>query len=202
MVNFHRHVLRALRRLADGSYSGSMPRALDLYQLQFETVVCVDKDGVASSTGGHGRSSTRAGAKVTSSPPQTTVPPTRGGVERLNTECNGATGVGSTQPDGFSPIDFLANSTGFSFGIPVPNQTNDKGPDQLPTFDENDSSSLLSMEFMIYDDLVADIGGTARFFDQDFRNSVLFGSTPPPPVSGDAGSAQGIGIQTPSQMYR
>ena len=159
----------------------------------------IDKNGVASPIGGHGKSSTRAGANITSSPPQTTVPPAKRGDEPPNTEYDGPTGAGPPQSDVFSPIDFLAHSRGFSFGIPVPDQTQGKEPDQPPKFDGNDTSSLLSMELMIYDDLMTDIGGTARFFDQDFRNSVLFG--PPPPVLGDNGSVQDIRVQTPSQMY-
>jgi len=187
--------------LADGSYSGSIPRASDLY-LQSETVVYIDKDGVASSTDGHGRPSTRAGAKITSSPQATVpLPPAKRGDERLDTEYDEPIGVDPPQPDVFSPIDFLANSTGFPFGIPVPDQAQGKGPDQLPRFDRNDASSLLSMELMIYDDLMTDIGGTARFFDQDFRNSVLFGPTPPPPAFGDTGPIQDTGVQTPNQMY-
>ena len=200
-MDFYRAVLKVLRGLADGSYSGPTPRASDLYRHQFEIAVGIDKNGVASSVGGHGRPSTCAEATITNSPPQTTVQPTKRGVERLNAEYNGPVSVDPAQSDIFSPIDFLASSTGFSFGIPAPIQAKDKGPDQLPRFDGNDASSLLSMELMIYDDLMTDIGGTAKFFDQDFRNSVLFGSTPPPPALGDVGSIHDTGIQTPSQMY-
>jgi len=198
-VNFHSDGLRVLRGLAGGSYSGSTPRASDLYRLQFEVVVYIGKDGVASFTSGHGRPCTRAGAKTTNPPPQTAVPPVKRGDEPLSTEYNGPSGVGHPQPDVFSPIDFLANSTGFSFGFPIPDQTQGKGPDQPPKFDGNDTSSLLSMELMIYDDLMSDIGGTAKFFDQDFQNSVLFG--PPPPASGNNGPVQNTRVQTPSQMY-
>ena len=201
MVNFHRHILRVLRGLADGSYIGSTPRASDLFRHQFETVVYIDKDGVASSTGGRGRPNTRAGAKFTNSPPQTTVPPTKRGDGQLNTGYNGPTGIRPPQPDVFSPIDFLTNSTGFPFGIPIQDQAQGKVPDQPPKFDGNDTSPLLSMELMIYDDLMTDIGGTARFFDQDFQNSVLFGPTPPPPAPGDNGSVQHVRFQTPNQMY-
>jgi len=156
-----------------------MPRFSDLYRLQFETVVYVNEDGVASSTSGHGRSSTRTGTKTQNSPQMA------------------APSDVPTQPSGLSPLEFLTNSTGFPFGIPVPDQAKDKGPDQSSKVDGDDASSLLSMELMIYDELMSDIGGTARFFDQDFRNSVLFGSTPPE----DTGSVQGMGIQTPGQTY-
>jgi hypothetical protein len=202
MAHFYRDLLRVLRGLADGSYDGWVPKVEDLYRLQFETVTYIDKDGVVSSTGEHGRPSTRAGAKIMDPPPQMAVPPTKQGIEQLNTEYNGATGVERSQPSGFSPIDFLANSTSFSFGTPVSSRAKYEGSDKPPKLDGSDTSSLLSMEFMIYNDLMTDIGGTASFFDRGFRDSVLFGSTPtPPPAPEDTGSVQGVEFQSPSTMY-
>ena len=183
--------------MANGSYDGWTPRALDLYRLQFETLISIDKDGIISSAGGPGRPSTRASSKITDPPPQTTIPPTEQGAGQLNTECNGTTVVEPTQLNGFSPIDFLANSTSFPPRAPVSDQVKCEGSDQPPELDENDAPSLLSMEFMVYNDLMTDIGGTARFFDKNFRNSVLFEPTPPE----DTGFVQGMGFQTPGTVY-
>lgn len=193
MGYFRRGVLRVLRGLADGSYDGRIPRAEDMYRLQVETAIYIDRDGVSSSTGRHERPSLREGPKTTDPPAQMTVPLTKQGAEQPNTECNETSGIKPTQQNVFSPLDFLTNSTGFSFGTPISFLTRDEGSSRPPELDGNDTSPLLSMEFMIYNDLLADIGGTAKFFDQDFRNPALFGSasTPSPEVEG-AGSAQDV----------
>ena len=198
-MNFHRGIIRILRGLADNSLEGWAPKASDLYRLQFERVVYVDKDGAISSTDGHRGPGTQAGAKRADSPPQVTEP-TKRDAERPNDERDGVIDVEPTRANGFSPIDFLANSTSFAFGIPVSDQAKDKGPDQPSEFGGN-NTSLLSMELMIYDDLMTDIGGSARFFDQNFRNSVLFGSTPPPSAPELTGFPEGTGFQTPGTMY-
>lgn len=188
--------------MADGSYDGWTPRVEDLYRLQFEAIIYIDKDGVVSSTDGHGRPSPRASVKVTDPQGQINVPPTKQGVEQLNTEPNVTSDIGPIQRNEFSPIDFLASSTSFSFGIPGLSLAKDEPSGQPPELDGNDMSSLLPMELMMYSDLMTDIGGATGFFDQDFRSSVLFGSTPTPPVTTeDAGSVQGGEFQTPSTIY-
>ena len=189
-------MLTLLRGLTDGSYDGWTPRAFDLYRLQSDTIIYVGKDGAVSSVSGHRGPGTKAGEKIATPQPQVTVPPVSQGDEQLSTEFHGAIDVEPAQPNIFSPINFLANSTSFSFRTPVSDRVRDEGFDRPPRLDGNDPS-LLSTEFIVYNDLMTDIGGTARFFDQDSRNSALFGSIPP----GDTGSVQGIGFQTPSMMY-
>jgi hypothetical protein len=203
MIHFYRGMLRVLRGLADGSYSGWTPRVEDLCRLQLEAVMYIDKDGFVSSTSGHGKPNTRVSAKTTGPPPRMTAPPTKQGAEQLSAEQNGTTGVEPGRPDAFSPIDFLATSMGFSFGTPVSSPAKGEGSHQpLPNLDGNGTSSLLSMEFVMYNDLMTDIGGSASFFDQGIRDSVLFGSTPTPlSASEDTGSVQGMGFQSPDTMY-
>ena len=179
--------------MADGSYAGCIPRVERLYQLQFETVTCIDRDGVVSSSGRYGGPSTRAGAKTADSPVQITVPPARQGVEQLNAERNGTSGIKPNRQKGLSPIDFLANSTSFSFGTPTSSLAKGDGSGQPSNFDRNDMTPLFPIEFMMYNDLMTDIGETARFFDQDSRNPILFGSIPTPsPAMEDPGSVQGM----------
>jgi len=192
-------MLRILRGLADGSCDGL--KVGDLYRLQFETVMYIDKDGVVSSTSGYWGPGTRAGTKFKDAPAQLTVPLAEKGAEQLNTEYKETSGVKPVQPNEFSPIDFLAKSTSFSFGTPPSSLTKDEGSNQPSRVDGSDTS-LLSMGLMVYNNLVTDIGGTTRFFDQDFRNSVLFGSTPTtgPPAPEDTRSAQGMESQSPSAM--
>ncbi|KAF9643134.1 hypothetical protein BDM02DRAFT_3192157 [Thelephora ganbajun] len=196
-----REILRVLRGLAGGSYGGWIPRVEDLYRLQSEAVMYIDRDGVASSLSGHGRPSTRAGTKITNPLVQTTVPTTNQGAEKLNNEHKGTSGTGPIQPDGFSSIDFLANSTSFSFGTPVSSLAKDEESGRPHKLDRNDMS-LFPMELMMYNDLMMDIGGTTRFFDQDFRNSILFGSIPtPPPATEDTRSVQDTEFRGPNTMY-
>lgn len=198
MMHFYRGMLRVLRGVADGW----TPGVEDLCRLQLEAVVYIDKDGFVSSTSGHGKPNTRVSAKITDPPPRMAAPPTKQSAEQLSDEQNGTTGVEPTRPDAFSPIDFLANSMGFSFGNPVSSQAKGEGSHQPPNFDGNGTSSLLSMEFMMYNDLMTDIGGSASFFDRGIRDSVLFGSIPTPlSASEDTGSVQGMGFQSPDMMY-
>lgn len=162
----------------------------------------IDKNGVISSTGRLGRSSFRANTEFTDPQGRTTVPPTKQGVEQMNTEPNATSGTGPTQGNGFSAIDFLANSTSFSSGTPISSLARGGLSGQPPKLDGNDMS-LLPMEFMMYNNLMTDIRGTTGFFDQDFRSSVLFGSTPVPPVTVEnVGSVRGREFQAPSTMHR
>jgi hypothetical protein len=203
MAHFDRDFLRVLRGLADGSYDEWIRGVEDLCRLRFETFIYIDRDGVVSSTGGHGMPDPRASAKTTDPQGQIAVPPTKQGAEQLNTEPKVTGGAGHTQRNEFSPIDFLANSTSFSFGTPVSSLARDEPLGQPPKLDGSDMSSLLPMEFIMYNDLMTDIGGTTRFFDQDFRSSVLFGSAPAPPVTMEGvGSVQGREFQTSGTMYR
>jgi hypothetical protein len=129
--------------------------------------------------------STRIGTNTTGSPVQTTVPSTRQGFEQPTTGSNGTSGTEPTQTKQFSPLDFLANSASFSLGIPASTLTEHEGLDQLPRPDGNSRSSVLPMELMIYNDFMTDIEGTARFFEQDFLNSILFEATPTSPLPTD-----------------
>lgn len=172
MAHFHRSILRVLRGLTDGSYEGWIPRAEDLYRLQFEKVVYVDKDGVVSPTDGHGGPSPQAGTNF--------MDPSAQGMEQPNTKWDAKSGTEPILRDGFSPIDFLANSMLFPFGTSMSSKEESGWP---PKLEGNGTSSLLPMELMIYNDLMTDIGGTARFSDQDFLNPPLPGSTPTPSVT-------------------
>jgi len=201
-AHFYRGFLMMLRDLADGSSDGWVPRAEDLCRVRFDAVVYIDKNGVISPTGRIGRSSFRASAEFMDPQGRTTVPPTKQGVERLNTKPNATSGTGPTQGNGFSPIDFLANSTSFSFGTPISSLARGGQSGQPPKLDGNDMS-LPPMELTMYDNLITDIRRTTRFFDQDFRSSVLFGSTPAPPVTmEDVGSVRGREFQAPNTTYR
>lgn len=198
MVYFPSDFIRVLRGLADRSYGGLIPTAEDLYRLQLETVLCVDRDGVASSTGKYEGPSPRDGTNVTDPQAHTTVPLTKQGVEQLITEPNGTSGATPTQQNGFSPIDFLANSTGFSFGTPISSLNKDEGLGHPPKLDGNDTS-LLPKELMMYNDFMTDIGETARFFDHELRNSALFVSVPT--SQSDSGFVQGVELQMPNTIY-
>jgi len=201
-AHFYRGFLRVLRGLTDGSSDGRVPRAEDLCRVRFDAVVYIDKNGVISPIGRLGRSSFRASAEFTDPQGRTTVPPTKQGVERLNTEPNVISGTGPTRGNGFSPIDFLANSTSFSFVTPISSLARGGPSSQPPKLDGNDMS-LPPMELMMYDNLMTDIRRTTRFFDQEFRSSALFGSTPAPPVTmEDVRSVRGREFQAPSTMYR
>ena len=183
MTHFHREFLRILRGLADGSYDGWIPRVEDLYRLQLETTIYVDKDGIVSSTGRDEKPSSWAGAKTTDPRVQITVPPTGQDVEQLNTGRSVTSGIGVVRQDGFSPIEFLANSTSFFFGTPVSSLAKEDASGQPFGLDGNGMSSLLPMDLMVYNEFMTDIGGSMGFFDEDFRNSVLFGSPPIPSLA-------------------
>ena len=94
-------------------------------------------------------------------------------------------------------MDFLANSTGLAFGAPTSTLAEDEGLGQRGGIGENGDPPVLPIELMIYNNLMMDIGGSAGFFEQDFLNSVLFGSTPPLLATGeDTGPVQGVEYQT------
>jgi len=174
MARFHRGILRTLRGLNDGSYEGWTPSIEDLYRLQHENVVYIDKDGVVSPTGTHGGPRPRAGTNLTDLSARA--------AEQQNTECNVTSGTGPIRRDGFSIIDFLANSTIFPFGTPI-SSLDTKRPAWSPELDGNGASPLLPMELMIYNDLMTDTGETTGIFDQDFLNPASSGSTPTPSVT-------------------
>lgn len=191
--NFYRNLIRVLRGLADGSYGGWIPRAEDLYRLQNEAVMYVDRHGFASAPPGHEGPWTRTvdplGQAITS--------PVKLRREQQSTEYSGTNGVEPTQLNEHSPMDFLAGSTGFSFGTPVSTLVNDGGLGQPPGLNPNDDPPVPWTEFMTYNDFLMDIGRTARFFEEDFLNSVLFELTPPPFAMNDASPVQSVGSQAP-----
>lgn len=153
-----------LRELANGSYGGWNPRAEDLYRLQTEAVTYVDRNGFACPSEGP---NTRTGTKIVDPLAQ---------MEQLNTEYNGTRGIEPTHSNGFSPINFFAGSAGFPFGIPSSTPTKN---------DESGQPPAPSMEFMLYNDFMMDVGSSARFFEEDLLNSIFFPSTPLPLATED-----------------
>lgn len=196
---FRRNLLRVLHGLANDSSGGWIPRVEDLYRLQIEAVTYIDKDGFASSPAGDGRLRSRTGTKIADPFAHMSNSPTESGHEQLSTEGNGVSTAEPPQPNvnGFHPMDFLANSTGLAFGAPTSALAEGGGLGQRGGIGENGDPPVLPIELMIYNNLMMDIGGSAGFFEQDFLNSVLFGSTPPLLATGqDTGPVQGVEYQT------
>lgn len=189
----YRNLLKVIRGLADGSSGGWVPRAEDLYRLQIEAVMYIDKDGFASPPTGL---RTRTGMKIVDPLAQATVSPTEPGHEQLSNEGDGIGDVRPTLPDVFSPVDLLARSTGLAFGSPA-SPLAEEGLDQPTGINGNNEPPALPIELMMYNDLMMDIGGPVRFFEQDWLNSVLFGSTL---AMEDPGSAQGTEVQLPTTI--
>ena len=148
----------------------------------------VDKNGFLSSPAGRGGVSTRTGGRIVDPvQQQMAAPPMKPFCEPPNTGCKDTNGTEPTQPNAFSPMDFLAGSAGFSFGNSTSPLAKDDGLGWPLGLNANDPS----MEFMAYDGFMMDIGRSARFFEEDFLNSILFGLTPPPLATGDSRPVQG-----------
>ena len=184
--------------MADGSHGGWIPRLEDLYRVEFQTALCIDRDGVASSMGRYGRPTPWTGTKMGDPQAEVTTPSTETVIKQLDTaRSNTTSGIGPMLQNGFFPMDFLSNSAGFSLGTQV------SPPDKHETSGQPlDMPSLLRTELTMYNNLMTDIGEATRFFDQEYiRNRSLPGSTPPLSME-HSGSIQGWEFQTPETVSR
>ena len=177
-----------LRGLTDGSYGEWVPRVEDLYRLQLEAIMHVDKNGFASSPTGHGGLRSRTGTRIVDPLASMTMKP---GSKQPNTGGSGSSPAEPTQLEEFSPIDF-AKSTLFPFGIPgVSTLAEGEGLGQpLGGSHGNNDSSILPVELVLYNDLMMNIGESAKFFEKDFMDSLLLGSAP---LLGMEGASAGLG---------
>jgi hypothetical protein len=166
-------LIRILRGFADGSYDGPAPRAEDLYRFQTEAVTYVDRYGFASPSTGQKGPDTWADPNIVDPLARTTDPLVIQRCGQLSTKYNSTNNIEHTQPDEFSPMNFLAGFTGLPFGAPASTLAKGGGSDQLPRLDAN-------RELATYSNLMMDSGMSARFSEEDFMNSILFGLTPPP----------------------
>lgn len=177
-----------LRGLADGSYSGPIPRAEDLYRFQLEAVMYVDRNGFASPREGPMGLGAWAGANTLNPLARTAEQPVKQRCEQMSTEYIDKNSTKPTQPNEFSPMNFLAAFPGFSFGTPALTLAKSGVSGQLPMHDANDG-------FAIYNNLTMDVGMPARLSEEDFLNSILFGLTPPPLAMGDTSAVQDAELQ-------
>ena len=129
----------------------------------------------------------------------------------------GPTGYGAIQPGDLPPAGFFMNSPSFTDSPTTSTPSGFSGPGSPDMTNRTDginggingariaggdSSSMLPMELMIYNDLMTDIEGTARFLGQEFQDSILFGPTPTlSPTSAGQYPNQGSVPQSPSTMY-
>jgi len=217
--------------MIDGPYTGWKPASEDWYRIKFGIVLYVDKDGLVSSTEtDHGASPKfRADGHNQDAPPPASESHRKTysmgrlmgnddpGALRQMHRMSGPAGYGAIQPGDLPPTDFFVDSPSF-YGSSVmssPSGFKDPGGENRTNGIDGvnggingahiaggDSSSMLPMELMIYNDLMMDIEGTARFLGQEFQDSVLFG---PSPVSSPAPEGQypdqGPGSQPPSTVY-
>jgi len=209
-----RNILKILRAMIDGPYKGWKPTPEDWYRIKFGRVLYVDKDGLSSSVengrGGHPELRTndgynQDGLSPTSYPHRATHPMgglTGGGdsgtLRQQTLENDGSAGYGALQPWDLPPADSFTNSPSYSDSSGETNGRNGIDGARIT----GDSSSVLPMELMIYNDLITDIEGTARFLGHEFQNSVLFGPTPTSsPASAGPSQGQNPWLQSPDTMY-
>jgi hypothetical protein len=188
--------------MIDGPYVGWKPTIEDWDRIKICSVLYVDEDGFLSPTetklkfrgnGGHDQlapsyipelhnTTCSLGGQTEGVDP---------GTRRQTARSDGPTGYGVIQPGNLPPSDFFANNPYLrdGFGAPSPSEFSSSsetsetvGIDRATggangTRLTEDSSSVLPMGLMIYNDLMMDIEGTARFLGRDFHDSVLFGPT-------------------------
>ena len=225
-THFTRTILKALRAMIDGPYKDWKPTANDWYRLKFGAVIYVDKDGIPSSMKGLDRaaqSKFRANAaydqddsSLASEPGRETHPIGSDDPEALRQmfgigEPGGYRSPGDISQGGSfvdSPTYSDSSTTSSSLGFVELDGTNNRsgingiggGVNGSAHIAGGDSSSMLPMELMIYNDLMTDIEGTARFLGQD---SILFGPESPASSLAPAGLLPGQEpwLQSPSTMY-
>ena len=215
--------------MVDGPYKGWKPTPEDWYRIKFGRVLYVDKDGLSSSAAidrrGHPKLRTGGrynhdGSSPTSEPDRETHAmggPTESDDSETLRQMLGTGGPArEIQPEGLSPADSFVNFHDFSdrsvMSSPLESsgsgETNERnGIDGISRGINGervmgDSSSVLPMELMIYNDLITDIEGTARFLGHEFQNSILFGATPTSsPASAGLYPGDGPWQQSPNTMY-
>jgi len=207
--------------MIDGPYTGWKPAPDDWYRIKFGVVLYVDKDGLLSSSetnhGAYPKFRADDGYDQDAPPPtsesyQQTYPMGNDdpGTLRQVHMMGGPAGYGAIQPGDLPPTDFFANSPSFygssamssPSGFKIPGGENSTNGIDGAHITGGDSSSMLPMELMIYNDLMTDIGGTARFLGHEFQDSVLFGPSPTSsPVPEGQYPGQGPGSQPSSIMY-
>ncbi|KAF9646993.1 hypothetical protein BDM02DRAFT_2830777 [Thelephora ganbajun] len=222
-----RGILKTLRAMIDGPNTGRKPTPEDWERTKFGAVLYVDKDGFLSPTpetdrGTHLKFRTDDGYNQEASLPTpesyrktypmgSSVGNDDPGAIRQVPGMDEPVGYGAIQPGDLPPPDLFSNPSniydrsvmsGFSW---LGDTNNTNGINGVIGGDhgvhiEGDSSSMLPMELMIYNDLMTDIKGTAKFLGQEFQDSILFGPTPsssPTP----AGQHPDRGPEPPSTMY-
>ena len=201
-------------------------------KLEFGTPLFVDRDGLLSSMeinrGAHQKFRANEGYdRGASSPTSETrrqTYPMGGlmgnddhGALRQMLGMGGSAGHTGIPPGELPPTDFFMNSPNFSDGSVTSSLSGfseSSGTSRTngtsgfysevngPYITGGDSSSMLPIQLMIYNDLMTDIEGTARFLGQEFQDSVLFGSAPAStPASVGQYPGQGPRPQSPSMMY-
>lgn len=199
--------------MIDGPYTNWKPTVEEWYRIKFGSVLYVDKEGFLSSAEkDHGApakprtdeehndlssliSESRRETHATRRPAENVDPETF----RQMLSMGGPAGYGAIRPGDLPPANLFMNSPSFSdsSATSTPSGFSEPGgPDTTNRIQGvgrgangaqvvGGTSPILPMELMIYNDLMTDIGGTARVLGQEFQDSVLFGPTPassPPPV--------------------
>lgn len=185
--------------MIDGPYMGWKPTIEDWNRIKVGSVLYVDKDGFLSPTEINPKSQGNDGNDQDASC-RTTPEFYRGpcplrdddpGAFRQTARMDGPAGYGAIQPGDLPPADFFANHPYFHDGSEMSSPSDFSSPREGSegigtaeagegingTHIMEDPSSALPMGLMIYNDLMMDIEGTARFLGQEFQDSVLFGPT-------------------------
>lgn len=175
-----RNLLRIIRGLTEGSHDGWHPNVEDIYRLQVEAVMHVDKEGFASFPTECEKPVDQTGARILTPPARISSLSATQGCERPSTESNDTDTIEVTQPDLLSPIDLLTNAAGFSFGVPASTMTKGREPTKQSDLEGIGEPFVFPMELMMYNDFMMEMGDTGRFFGKDFQDSVLYESAPTP----------------------
>lgn len=203
-----RSILRVLRAMVDGPYVGWRPTIEDWDRIKVCSVIYVDEDGFLSRTETKPKFRGNSGHSQDASPRipelhRTTYPfggPTESADPGALRKTTGSAGYGAIQPGDLPPAGFFVKNPHFrdGSGMPSPSELSSPSETSETIGLTEDSSSALPMGLMIYNDLMMDIGGTARFLGQEFHDSVLFGPTPTP---SDRYSDRGPELQPPNAPY-
>lgn len=207
--------------MIDGPFKGWKPTIADWDRIKIESILYVDKEGRLSDTEhDHGYDQN----PLSRNPEyRREIPPPGGPGEKVNLgmprqsfRADGPAGYGTIRPGDLPPAEFFANYSGPHDGSVIspsseyssPGETNGtsgiEGGNRrvgCVPFKEN-PSSVLPMGLVIYNDLMTDIEGTARFLGQEFQDSILFGASPTPsPVSTAEYQGRGSDPQPQSAMH-
>lgn len=214
-----RSILRVMRAMIDGPYVGWKPTIEDWNRIKVGSVLYVDKDGFLSPTetnlkfrshqdydqdaSSHGPRFDRKRYPLGGSMKGADL-----GAFRQAARMDGPVGYGAFQPGDMPPADFFANHPSFHGDSGLSSSSEFSSPGEKDQAIEvigsvegarttENSSSILPMGLMIYNDLMMDIEGTARFLGQEFQDPVLF-----VPTLTSAGQYldQGPELQPPNTM--